>query len=58
MTPEELAYVIERQREIAFSLCAHPVDSFEKYQRQVGVFQGLQETLALHEHLQQEEDKT
>lgn len=51
-----LKEIIETQRELADSLCTHPVDSFDKYCRLVGIYQGLQQTLERIENLQQQED--
>lgn len=35
----------ERKREIADALADHPVEDYAKYQRQVGLHQGLNEVL-------------
>ena len=49
--------ILKRQREIADSLCITPVDTYEKYIKVVGRYQGLQEALDIHFELQQANDE-
>ena len=57
MMEKLIAYLHQRQSEIAFSLCTCPAEDFAKYRQSVGEFKAYQEQLEFLNELLSKQDE-